>query len=94
MLSQDYFYYKLMRKYVILFGTMFNQVTLIRKAPDSDTELERFRVPISYAPKDKYVTRFESDPDLLSPTQTVLPRMSFYITNVSYDADRKQGSLL
>ena len=94
MLSQDYFYYKLMRKYVILFGTVFNQITLIRKAPDSDTELERFRVPISYAPKDKYVTRFESDPDLLKSTQTVLPRMSFYITNVSYDADRKQGSLL
>lgn len=94
MLSQDYFYYKLMRKYVILFGTIFNQITLIRKTSDDATELERIKVPIAYAPKDKYVTRFASDPDLLNPTQTILPRMSFYITNVAYDPDRKQGSLL
>lgn len=83
-----------MRKYVITFGTIFNNITLIRTVAGSNTELERINVPISYAPKDKYVTRFESDPDLLSPTQTILPRMSFYITDVSYDAPRKQQSLL
>lgn len=94
MLSQEYFYYKLLRKYVITFGTIFNNITLIRKVAGSETELERINVPISYAPKEKFVTRFANDPDLLNPTQAILPRMSFFITNVSYDAPRKQQALL
>lgn len=67
---------------------------MVRYAPDTNVEIERIKVPISYAPKDKYVTRFESDPDLLKPTQTVLPRMSFFNTDITYDPTRKQNQLL
>lgn len=94
MLNQSPFYYKLLRKYVTIFGSMFNDITLIRYNKSDDSEYQRIRVPIIYAPKEKYVTRWESDPDLLRDTQTVLPRLSFEITGITYDATRKQNSLL
>lgn len=93
MLSNSYFYYQLLRKYVILFGNMFNNITF-KKYNSNGQEINRIKVPIVYAPKDKMVTRFNTDPDFLNALQTVLPRLSFEITNLAYDASRKQNSLL
>lgn len=66
------------------------------KRVDKNTglELERIKVPIVYAPKEKYYARLRADPDLERPIQVLLPRMSFEITGFSYDAARKQNSLL
>ena len=94
MLNNSYFYYQLTRKYVILFGSLFNDITVIRKDKDTGRELKRMNVPIIYGPKDKYITRINSDPDLQRETQITLPRMSFEIRSMAYDATRKQNSLL
>lgn len=94
MLSNAYFYHQLTRKYVILFGNIFNNITIQRINKNSNVEIERFKVPIVYAPKEKYYSRLRADPDLERPVQVVLPRMSFEITGFSYDASRKQNSLL
>ena len=94
MLNNPYFYYQLTRKYVILFGSLFNDITVIRKDKDTGRELKRMNVPIIYGPKDKYITRINSDPDLQKETQITLPRMSFEIRSMAYDATRKQNSLL
>lgn len=94
MLSNAYFYYQLTRKYVILFGNMFNNITLMRKSKTSGLEIERIKIPLIYAPKEKYIARLASDPDLQREIQAVLPRMSFEITNISYDSTRKQNSIL
>lgn len=88
------FYYKLIRKYVILFGTLFNQIILVRRHKDTGIEIERVKIPILYGPKEKYITRLTSDPNLERETQITLPRMSFEITGFNYDASRKQNSLL
>lgn len=93
MLSNAYFYHKLTRKYVVAFGNMFNNITMKRLSSTGD-EIERVKVPIVYGPKDKYHTRLRSDPDLNRPVQVVLPRMSFELRGISYDATRKQNSLL
>ena len=96
MLSNRHFYFKLLRKYVILFGNLFNNITVVRYASKDtmDTEIQRFKVPLVYAPKDKFVTRLNSDPDLFKQVQSILPRMSFEITSMTYDPSRKQNSLL
>ena len=96
MLSNRHFYFKLLRKYVILFGNLFNNITVVRYASKDtmDTEIQRFKVPLVYAPKDKFVTRLNSDPDLFKQVQAILPRMSFEITSMTYDPSRKQNSLL
>jgi hypothetical protein len=89
-----HFYHKLTRKYVVLFGTMFNNITLVKTNKDTGAEIERMKVPITYAPKEKYVSRLRADPDLQRQIQTRLPRLSFELTGIAYDATRKQNSLL
>lgn len=94
MLSNAHFYHKLIRKYVVLFGNMFNNILLVRTDKDNNAEIERFKIPILYAPKEKYYARLQSDPDLSRELQVSLPRLSFEMTGLSYDATRKQNSLL
>lgn len=94
MLSNQYFYHQLTRKYVILFGNMFNNITVKRINKITNAEIERFKVPIVYAPKEKYYARLRTDPDLERPIQVLLPRMSFELVGFTYDASRKQNSLL
>lgn len=94
MLSNNHFYFQLTRKAVILFGNMFNNITLKRINKDTGVEIERVKVPIVYAPKEKYTVRLASDPDLQRETQITLPRMSFEMVGITYDATRKQNSLL
>lgn len=89
-----HFYHKITRKYVVLFGTMFNNISLVRTNTDTGAEIERMKVPIVYGPKEKYITRLRSDPDLQKQIQMRLPRLSFELTGVNYDASRKQNSLL
>jgi hypothetical protein len=62
---------------------------------DSDrTQKERQKVPISYAPKEKFLTRLQADPTLTKSIATTLPRMSFEMQGMSYDQTRKQQSLI
>lgn len=89
-----YFYHSLTRTSVIIFGSLFDNIYIVRKDKTTDIEIERFKVPIIFSPKEKYVTRLFSDPDLMRANQITLPRMSFDITNFGYDPKRKQNSLL
>lgn len=73
---------------------MFNNIALIRTNKDTGQELGRVKVPVVYAPKEKYFVRLRADPDLNRPVQTILPRMSFELTGFTYDTSRKQNSLL
>ena len=85
------FYNRALRKYVIGFGNLFNEITLVRYNPDY-SEAQRMIVPIVYAPKEDYVTRIETDPHLDKKTQITLPRMSFELLGFNYDASRKQNT--
>lgn len=84
------FYNGSIRKMVVAFGSLFNQL-YIDKAEETDTK--KFLVPLSYAPKEKYKTRLAGDPLLSNPTQVVLPRMAFEITGYNYDSVRKRNSI-
>lgn len=96
MLSNKYFYFQLTRKYVILFGTMFNNIVLkkLNRDVNPPTEIERIKVPLLYGPKEKYITRLHSDPTLNREFQISLPRMSFELRSITYDASRKHISIL
>ena len=94
MLSNRHFYFQLTRKYVVAFGNMFNNISLIRTNRETGSELERIKVPLMYAHKEKYFARLNSDPDLQKSTQISLPRMSFELMGITYDPSRKQNSLL
>jgi hypothetical protein len=51
------------------------------------------QVPLAYAPKEKWIVRIDSDPDLQNNTYTTLPRLSFEITGYNYDAARKANRM-
>jgi hypothetical protein len=81
------FYHDTIRKYVILFGTLFNDI-YIKKDDGTDTT-QTIKVPISYGPKQKFLVRLEQDPTISKPVAIQLPRMSFEMVDISYAAERK-----
>ena len=85
-----YFYHKRIRKCVALFGSMFNDIYILRKNADS-TGYSTIKVPLSYAPKRKYLERLLENPDLDTDSKVAikLPRMSFEILSLTYDATRQ-----
>lgn len=84
-------YNRVIRKLVVGFGNLFNEITLVRYMPDG-TEAERFLIPIAYATKERYVMRLEDDLNLDKKVQVALPRFSFEMAGMRYDASRKQNT--
>lgn len=89
MLSSRHFYHRTIRKMVVAFGTIFNNLILVRYNKAGTTEIERVTVPLSYAQKEKFYARITQDANLDRPIQISLPRMSFELDSISYDPLRK-----
>jgi|688.fasta_scaffold84199_6 hypothetical protein len=92
MLGNDHFYNRTIRKVVVAFGTMFNDIHLVRYNKAGTTSYEKFKVPLNYGAKEKYITRINADPTLTKSIATTVPRMSFDMTGMSYDTARKLPS--
>jgi hypothetical protein len=82
------FYHSLIKKYVVVFGTLFNNIKIQRvNAETGDTQ--NIRVPIAYGPKDKFLARMEGNPDGIASQSITLPRIAFELTGLQYAPDRK-----
>ena len=84
------FYNGSIRRMVVAFGSLFNQIYIDRAESDGTKTL---LVPISYAAKEKYKVRLAGDPYLNNPNQITLPRIAFEITGYVYDSNRKRNSV-
>ena len=85
-----YFYHEIIRKTVIAFGTLFNDV-YIRHQDSAGKDIGELKVPISYGPRQKFLARIQQQPELNKATQITLPRMSFEMNSITYDPSRKSG---
>ena len=85
-----YFYHEIMRKTVISFGTVFNNIH-VRHQDNTGKDIGELKVPISYGPRQKFLARIQQQPELNKATQITLPRMSFEVSTIDYDASRKSG---
>ena len=94
MLGNAPFYNRTIRKIVVAFGTVFNDIYLVRYTKDGLTAKETIKVPLNWGAKEKYVTRLTSDPTLTKSIATTLPRISFDMTGMSYDSSRKLPSTM
>ena len=84
-----YFYNEGLRKCTIAFGAIFNNIQIQRK-DSSGNVIQSLTVPLAYAPKEKFLARLNQKPDLNEREFAIsLPRMSFEIKSLSYDASRK-----
>lgn len=90
MLNNNIFYHQATRKTIVAFGTLFSGIKLLRSKNGVE---QTIAVPIAYAPKEKWIVRIEQDPTLENHTYTVLPKMSFEITGMSYDPSRKTNRM-
>lgn len=84
------FFHGLIRKYVVVFGTLFNDI-YVNRTDSSNATIQTIKVPLSYGPKEKFLARLKGDPNLDRPA-IVLPRMSFEIVGMQYDSNRKLAS--
>jgi hypothetical protein len=94
MLNNSHFYNRTIRKIVVAFGSMFNDIQLIRYSKDGLTAHEITKVPLNYGAKEKYLVRINSDPTLTKSIATTVPRMSFDMEGLAYDSSRKQQTTL
>ena len=92
MLGNEHFYNRTIRKVVVAFGTMFNDIHVVRYNKAGTTAYEKFKVPLNYGAKEKYLVRLQSDPTLTKSIATSVPRMSFEMSGMSYDVSRKLPS--
>jgi len=85
-----HFYNEGLRKLTIAFGQIFNNI-IIQNTSSTGAVTKRFRVPLAYAPKEKFLVRLEQQADLQQDREVAitLPRLGFEITGLSYDASRK-----
>ena len=86
----NYFYHEIIRKTVIAFGTLFNDIH-VRHDDGAGNVISDLKVPVAYGPRQKFLARITQQAELNKATQITLPRMSFEITNISYDSSRKAG---
>lgn len=84
----EYFYHEILRKTIIGFGSLFNQIQ-IKHTNDSDQVVSTMQVPLAYGPTEKFLARLRQDADLNKPVQLSLPRMSFEFVGLDYDRSRK-----
>ena len=91
MLNNNIFYHSLTRKVIVAFGSLFSNIRIERRK-DGQAQ-QTIDVPIAYAPKEKWIVRIDQDPNLENHTYTTLPRLSFEITGMSYDATRKTSRM-
>jgi hypothetical protein len=83
------FYHQTIRRAVAVFGTVFNNLNIIRRDA-SGNMLNTVKVPLAYGPKQKFLARIDQQEDLSDPKIAIkLPRMSFELTSMTYDSNTK-----
>jgi len=84
-----HFYHATIRKVVSVFGTLFNNISVVRKDGTGNV-VNIARVPLAYGPKQKFLARLDEQPDLDGTKVAIkLPRMSFEIISMIYDSSIK-----
>ena len=89
MIGGSSFYNSLFKKYVVIFGTLFNNINIERVGSDGVTVEQTILVPIAYGPREKFIARIIDNPDAIAQTSIKLPRIAFSIAGISYAGDRK-----
>lgn len=86
-----HFYHQRIRKAVAVFGSMFNNMNVIRKNSAGDV-ISQVKVPLSYSPKRDFLARIDAMNNGEEGERQIavkLPRMSFEIVSMNYDAVRQ-----
>ena len=86
-----YFNNEALRKLVVGFGTLFNDIRVTK----GDNEQKQYKVPLTYSPKEKFIRRIQEPSTISEDTRTriTLPRMGFEMVGMNYDPTRHRNKL-
>lgn len=90
MLGKNAFYYNIIRQYIVSFGSLFNDIHVLRSKADG-TVIKDITVPITFASKDKaknQINSIQSRHNEEKNIGAILPRISFIITSMEPDPTR------
>ena len=87
-----YFYHQISRKMVVAFGSLFNTIE-VRRTNSAGSVVDTIKVPLSYGPREKFLTRISADPNLNPSIALTVPRMGFELTSMTYDGVRKLNTM-
>jgi hypothetical protein len=87
------YYHGTIRKYIISFGNLFNDIVIARLNTAGE-RVQSIAVPLAYGPKEKFLVRLRQDPNFEQAVAITLPRMGFEITGMTYAPTRKLSSTL
>lgn len=88
------YYFGLTRKYVTVFGTLFNDISIDVPYTDNGSKVKTIKVPLTYGSQDKLLARTNTDPDLTRKVAAVSPAMSFLVSSPRFDPERMGQSTL
>lgn len=90
----NHFYHSSLRKLVVAFGSLFNDIRIARYNANG-TVKEYIRLPLSYGPKEKFLRRINEPSSISDGTRVemTLPRLGFEITGINYDSGRKRNTM-
>lgn len=83
-----YFYHEVLRKTVVAFGTLFNDIHIQHEDRQGGV-ISDTKVPLAYGPRSKFLAKIRQQQELAKAVAITLPRMSFEMTGLQYDAARK-----
>lgn len=86
---QEKFYHGTVRKAIIAFGNLFNNIHIDRRNEFGNVA-QTLKVPLSYSPRQKFLARIEQlpNPDD-TKLQVIIPRMAFELVSITYDPARR-----
>ena len=83
-----YFYHEVLRKTVVAFGTLFNDIHIQHEDRQGGV-ISDTKVPLAYGPRSKFLAKIQQQQELAKAVAITLPRMSFEMTGLQYDSSRK-----
>lgn len=87
-----FFDHQQFRRYLLAFGSFFDSIFVVRYDM-TGKETQRIQVPIEYGPKEKWLLHIIQDPDFQQSVAITVPRLSYEVTAINYDGNRKLNSL-
>ena len=84
------FYNESIRKALVAFGTLFNNITIKRSNTSGD--IQSYTVPLAYAPRARFLQDLAQGA-ANAEVQYTLPRLSFEWTSLTYDSMRKLNTM-
>lgn len=87
------FYNKSLRKLVVGFGSLFNNIYVTHTDPDNMAVPINIRVPITYAPQEKFIRRLLEPSSITDQTriETQLPKLSYMMSSITSDPSRRRN---